>query len=202
MNPVNTAIAVVVAYLVGSISFAIVTSYAFGIADPRTYGSKNPGATNVLRSGKKVAAALTLLGDALKGWAVVFVARLYSGELQFDGIALALIGLAVFFGHLYPLYFRFKGGKGVATALGVLAGFNAWLALATLGTWLVIIVFFRISSLASLLAAAFAPAFALYLFGFNAQTVAVFVMSAFLFWRHRGNIGNLLAGREKPIGKS
>src|ERR1700722_6398653 len=150
MNPVSTAIAVVIAYLVGSISFAIVMSYAFGIADPRTYGSKNPGATNVLRSGKKIAAALTLLGGAFKGWAVVYVARLYSGEWQFDGVALALIGLAVFFGHLYPLYFRFKGGKGVATALGVLTGFNAWLGLAALGTWLVIFVFFRISSLASL----------------------------------------------------
>jgi glycerol-3-phosphate acyltransferase PlsY len=195
-----TAVAVVIAYLVGSISFAIVVSYGFGIADPRTYGSKNPGATNVLRSGKKIAAALTLFGDAFKGWVTVAVAQYYSAELQFDGVSIALIGLAVFLGHLYPVYFRFKGGKGVATALGVLLGFNPWLGLATLTTWIVIFVFFRISSMAALIAAPFAPAYAVFLFGITAQSVAVLTISLFLFWRHRSNIRNLIAGKESGFG--
>jgi acyl phosphate:glycerol-3-phosphate acyltransferase len=197
-----TVIAIVIAYLIGSISFAIVVSYGFGIADPRSYGSKNPGATNVLRSGKKLAAGLTLLGDALKGWVAVTLAQVYSAELQFDGVSLALIGLAAFLGHLYPVYFRFKGGKGVATALGVLFGFNVWLGLATLTTWIVIFVFFRISSMAALIAALFAPVYCVFLFGITGQSVAVLIMSAFLFWRHRSNISNLLAGKEGAVGKS
>jgi glycerol-3-phosphate acyltransferase PlsY len=194
-----TVVAVIIAYLIGSISFAIVVSYAFGIADPRSYGSKNPGATNVLRSGKKVAAALTLLGDALKGFVPVAIAQYFAAELQLDGLAIALVGLAAFLGHLYPLYYHFKGGKGVATALGVLVGFNAWLGLATLVTWAVIFVFFRISSVASLIAALFAPVYSVYLFGSNAQSAAVLVMSLFLFWRHRANIRKLFAGEEKPV---
>ncbi len=203
MSPIAAAaIAIVLAYLLGSISFAIVVSYGFGLGDPRSYGSKNPGATNVLRSGNKTAAALTLLGDAFKGWLAVYLARSFAAELQLDGFAIALVGLAVFLGHLYPIYFRFKGGKGVATALGVLLGFNPWLALATLTTWAVILFFFRISSLASLIAAVFAPFYCVLVFGINAQTVAVFVMSAFLVWRHRVNIRNLLEWKEAKVGKS
>lgn len=201
MTPiVASTLAVIVAYLIGSISFAIVVSYAFGIADPRSYGSKNPGATNVLRSGKKIAAALTLLGDAMKGWFAVYLAQAYAGDLQMDGVAIALVGLAAFLGHLYPVYFRFHGGKGVATALGVLTGFSLWLGIATLTTWIVIALIFRFSSLAALISAVFAPAYCVFLFGFNAESMAVFVISALLVWRHRANIRNLLAGREGRIG--
>src|SRR6202167_2964205 len=192
-------IVAVVAYLIGSVSFAVIVSSVMGLADPRSYGSKNPGATNVLRSGRKVPAALTLLGDALKGWAAVMLARHYSAELQLDGLSIALIGLAVFLGHLYPIYFRFHGGKGVATALGVLVGFNPWLGLATLATWIVIFGFFRISSMAALIAALFAPAYCVFLFGITAQSVAVLIMSAFLIWRHRGNMRTLLAGKEGAV---
>jgi glycerol-3-phosphate acyltransferase PlsY len=201
MQLIATAIAVVIAYLIGSISFAIVVSYFFGLADPRSYGSKNPGATNVLRTGSKLAAALTLLGDALKGWVVVVLAIYIGPEFQFDGVSIALIGLAVFLGHLYPVYFRFKGGKGVATALGVLLGFNPWLGLATLATWVIIFFFFRISSLAALIAAVFVPVYAAFLFGITAQTVAVLIMSLFLLWRHRSNIRNLLQGTEGAVVK-
>jgi glycerol-3-phosphate acyltransferase PlsY len=202
MQVTATAVAAVIAYLVGSISFAIVVSYFFGLDDPRSYGSKNPGATNVLRTGKKLAAALTLLGDALKGWAVVVLTIYFGPEFGFDGVSIALIGLAVFLGHLYPIYFRFKGGKGVATALGVLLGFNPWLGLATLSTWVIIFFFFRISSLAALIAAVFAPVYAAFLFGITAQTVAVLIMSLFLIWRHRSNIRNLLEGKEGAVVKT
>ena len=203
MTPAAAAlIAIVVAYLIGSISFAIVVSRAFGLADPRSYGSKNPGATNVLRTGKHLPAVLTLLGDAMKGWFAVFLARAFADAFQFDGLAIAAIGLAAFLGHLFPVYFRFHGGKGVATAFGVLVGFSAWLGLATLATWIVIALIFRISSLAALLAALFAPLYSVFLFGITAQTLAVACMSAFLVWRHRANIRNLLAGTEAPLGKS
>jgi glycerol-3-phosphate acyltransferase PlsY len=199
MQVTATVVAVVIAYLVGSISFAIVVSYFFGLDDPRSYGSKNPGATNVLRTGKKLAAALTLLGDALKGWIVVVLAIYFGPEFGFDGVS---IGLAAFLGHLYPVYFRFKGGKGVATALGVLLGFNPWLGLATLATWVIIFFFFRISSLAALIASAFVPVYAAFLFGITAQTVAVLIMSLFLIWRHRSNIRNLLEGKEGAVVKT
>jgi acyl phosphate:glycerol-3-phosphate acyltransferase len=202
MQVTATAVAVVIAYLVGSISFAIVVSYFFGLDDPRSYGSKNPGATNVLRTGKKLAAALTLFGDAFKGWVVVVLTIHFGPEFGFDGVSIALIGLAVFLGHLYPIYFRFKGGKGVATALGVLLGFNPWLGLATLATWGIIFFFFRISSLAALIAAVFVPVYAAFLFGITAQTVAVLIMSLFLLSRHRSNIRNLLAGKEGAMVKT
>ena len=197
-----TACAALAAYLIGSISFAIVVSHLYGLDDPRSYGSGNPGATNVLRTGKRVAAALTLLGDGAKGWFAVFLAQLFAAEFSFDGVSLALVGLGAFLGHLYPVYFRFQGGKGVATALGVLTGFSLWLGLAALATWIVIALIFRISSLAALTASLFAPFYAALLFGLNAQTAAVAVMSAFLFWRHRANIRKLLAGDEARIGKS
>ncbi len=188
---------VLLAYLLGSISFAVVTSRAFGIADPRTYGSGNPGATNVLRSGKKLAAALTLLGDAAKGWIAVMLARQFSlaeGDV-------AMIALAVFLGHLFPVFLGFKGGKGVATALGVLLALNAWLGLAALATWLAMALVFRYSSLAALTAALCAPVYAALLGLPRGWVWACALMSLLLVWRHKRNILNLLSGRESRIGR-
>lgn len=192
---------VVAAYLLGSISFAVVTSRAFGIADPRTYGSGNPGATNVLRSGKKSAAALTLLGDAAKGWVAVALAMHFATPDDQGVLLIAMVFLAVFLGHLFPLFLRFKGGKGVATALGVLLALNGWLGLAVLATWLLVAVVFRLSSLAALVAAAGAPIYA-YALGMPREWVlACVVMTILLIWRHKSNIQNLLAGKESRIGK-
>ena len=201
MNPVVTTLAMTVAaYLLGSISFAVVMSKVYGIADPRTYGSKNPGATNVLRSGNKGAAIMTLLGDGAKGWLAVFLAQHYAFELGVDETAVALVAIAVFLGHLWPVFFRFIGGKGVATALGVLLGINPWLGLATLATWLIIAYAFRYSSLAALVAALFAPFYYGLLFGVDAILLSVVVMSALLAYRHSQNIANLLSGKESKIG--
>ncbi|MFM7658068.1 MAG: glycerol-3-phosphate 1-O-acyltransferase PlsY [Burkholderiaceae bacterium] len=188
------------AYLLGSVSFAIVVSKLFRLADPRTFGSGNPGATNVLRTGNKMAAALTLLGDCVKGVVPVALAVYLSEPLGLGDAGVALISLAVFAGHLWPLFFRFKGGKGVATALGVLLGLNPILGGATLLTWIVIAYAFRYSSLAALISALFAPFYYTLLFGLNPIGFAVLVMSALLMWRHRQNIGNLIAGRESKIG--
>ena len=195
-----TLIFVVSAYLLGSVSFAVLMSKAFGLADPRTYGSGNPGATNVLRSGKKAAAALTLLGDAAKGWLAVFLAEKL---VPMDGnylILVSAVALAVFLGHLFPVFLDFKGGKGVATALGVLLALNGWLGLATLATWVVVAVVLRLSSLSALVAAVGAPIYAL-LFGLPHEWVlASGIMSLLLIWRHKSNIQNLLAGKESKIG--
>ncbi len=196
-----TLVFVVAAYLLGSISFAVVTSRAFGIADPRTYGSGNPGATNVLRSGKKLAAALTLLGDAAKGWVAVAVAMHFATHDAQGILLIAMVFLAVFLGHLFPVFLKFKGGKGVATALGVLLALNVWLGLAALATWLAVALVFRLSSLAALMAAASAPVYAI-LLGLPREWVAASViMSMLLIWRHKSNIQNLLAGRESKIGR-
>ncbi|MEY3695684.1 MAG: glycerol-3-phosphate 1-O-acyltransferase PlsY [Pseudomonadota bacterium] len=192
----------VAAYLLGSVSFAIVVSKLFRLADPRTFGSGNPGATNVLRTGNKVAAALTLLGDCLKGVVPVVLAVYFEEQLGLGDAGVALISVAVFAGHLWPVYFRFKGGKGVATALGVLLGLNPVLGLATLVTWIVIAYAFRYSSLAALVSALFAPFYYTLLFGLNTIGFAVLVMSVLLIWRHKTNIGNLISGRESKIGKS
>ena len=189
-------VAAVLAYLIGSISFAVVVSAAMGLADPRSYGSKNPGATNVLRSGNKVAAVLTLAGDAFKGWLAVWLAAHVGPRYGLDDNAVAAVALAVFLGHLYPVFFRFKGGKGVATAAGVLLAINPVLGLATVLTWLIVAFFFRYSSLAALVAAVFAPLFDVFLFGPNVVAWAVFAMSALLIWRHRGNIG---IHRRQPV---
>ena len=191
---ITTALAVVAAYLLGSVSFAIVVSRLMRLPDPRSYGSKNPGATNVLRSGKKVAAVLTLAGDAGKGWAAVWLAAQLGGDVP-------AAGLAVFFGHLYPVFHRFKGGKGVATAAGVLFGFNLWLGLATLATWIVMAFFSRYSSLASLVAALFAPLYAWWLFGWSAILPVVVAIALVLVWRHRQNIARLAAGTESRLGR-
>ena len=188
---------VIAAYLLGSISFAVVTSKVFGIADPRTYGSGNPGATNVLRSGKKAAAALTLLGDAAKGWLAVFLAmHLLPSEI----LLTVLVVLAVFLGHVFPIFLKFKGGKGVATALGVLLALSVWMGLAVLATWLLVALVSRYSSLAALVAANAAPIFAM-LLGLRPELVlATAIMSMLLIWRHKSNILNLMTGKESKIG--
>ena len=196
-----TIVFVIAAYLLGSISFAVITSKLFGLADPRTYGSGNPGATNVLRSGKKAAAALTLLGDAAKGWLAVFLAMQFVAYDAQGVMLVALVALAVFLGHLFPVFLRFKGGKGVATALGVLLALNVWLGLAALATWLLVALVFRLSSLAALAAAAGAPIYAALLGLPREWLLASVVMSLLLFWRHKSNIQNLLAGKESKIGK-
>src|SRR5471032_1278427 len=196
----NTVLMTVAAYLIGSISFAVVMSRLFGLSDPRTYGSKNPGATNVLRSGNKGAAIATLIGGGFKGWIAVFLADRYADQLGVGDSAVALVALAVFLGHLWPVFFRFVGGKGVATALGVLLGLDPWLGLATLTTWLVVAFAFRYSSLAALVAALFAPFYYALLFGFDVKLLAVVVMSVLLAYRHSKNIGNLLAGTEGGKG--
>ena len=201
MNLLNSLIFAGAAYLIGSVSFAIVVSKIFRLADPRTFGSGNPGATNVLRTGNKAAAALTLLGDCVKGVVPVALAVYFDERLALGDAGIALVSIAVFAGHLWPLFFRFKGGKGVATALGVLLGLNPILGLATLSTWIVIAYAFRYSSLAALISALFAPFYYTLLFGLNPIGFSVVVMSALLIWRHRGNIGNLIAGKESKIGK-
>jgi acyl phosphate:glycerol-3-phosphate acyltransferase len=198
---VTTLALAVIAYLIGSISFAVVASRAFRLPDPRTYGSHNPGATNVLRSGKKAAAALTLLGDSLKGWVAVLIAAAFADSHSIE-LAKALAALAAVLGHMYPVFHRFQGGKGVATALGVLFGLNPYVALGTAATWLVIFVFFRISSLAALVAALFAPFFTLILYNAaHPYLASVAVIAVLLIWRHRSNIRNLLAGTEGRLGK-
>jgi len=188
------ALAILGAYLLGSVSFAIVVSKLMRLPDPRGYGSKNPGATNVLRSGSKAAAILTLLGDALKGWLAVWLA------LRFVPEAAPYVALAVFLGHLFPIYHRFQGGKGVATAAGVLFGIDWRVGLGTLVTWIVIAFFLRYSSLAALVAAAFAPFAVALVLGVNTFFVMVCVMSGLLVWRHKENIARLIAGTESRIG--
>ncbi|MFM0735883.1 glycerol-3-phosphate 1-O-acyltransferase PlsY [Paraburkholderia xenovorans] len=193
-------IVAVVAYLIGSVSFAVIVSAAMGLDDPRSYGSGNPGATNVLRSGSKKAAILTLIGDAFKGWLPVWVVVHFGARYGLDGNAVALASVAVFLGHLYPVFFRFQGGKGVATAAGVLLAINPVLGGATLLTWLIVAFFTRYSSLAALAAAVFAPLFDGFLFGPNIVALAIVVMSSLLVWRHRGNIAKLMRGEESRIG--
>ncbi|MBC7453680.1 MAG: glycerol-3-phosphate 1-O-acyltransferase PlsY [Massilia sp.] len=196
----NTVLFVIAAYLIGSISFAVVMSRAFGLADPRSYGSKNPGATNVLRSGNKKAAIATLVGDGAKGWFAVWLAQRFAEQYGVGEAGIALVALAVFLGHLWPVFFRFVGGKGVATALGVLIGLNPWLGLATLVTWVVVAYAFRYSSLAALFAALFAPFYYGLLFGVDEKLFAVGAMCVLLVWRHSKNIANLIAGKESRIG--
>jgi glycerol-3-phosphate acyltransferase PlsY len=194
-------LAIGAAYLVGSLSFAVIISRLMGLADPRSYGSGNPGATNVLRSGNKAAALLTLAFDVLKGYLPVMAALLWQERLGLGPFVIALVGLAAFLGHLWPVYFRFQGGKGVATAAGVLLALNPVLGAATLASWLLIAVFFRYSSLASLVAAAFAPFFQLLIWGVKPAMLCIVPMSLLLVWRHGPNIRKLLAGTESKIGQ-
>lgn len=188
------------AYLIGSLSFAVIVSRAFGLADPRSYGSGNPGATNVLRSGKKAAAVLTLLLDALKGALPVWLVGQFGAPYGLGEGTAALVGLAAFVGHLWPVFFGFKGGKGVATAAGVLLALNPWLAFATLASFAIILFFFRYVSLASIIAALFAPFYQLLIWGPGPLAWAVVVMSLLLVWRHAPNIQKLLAGTESRLG--
>ncbi len=198
-------LATVAAYLIGSLSFAVIVSRVMGLNDPRSYGSKNPGATNVLRSGSKAAAVITLLLDAAKGWLPVVLVKWYGAPLGLGDGTVAMVAFAAFLGHLYPVFFKFEGGKGVATAAGVLLAIDPWLGLATLATWVIVAYFFRYSSLASIVAAAFAPVY--YLFGdriawYADRSVlfAVFAMGLLLVYRHRENINRLLAGKESKLG--
>ncbi|VVE39060.1 putative glycerol-3-phosphate acyltransferase [Pandoraea iniqua] len=195
-----TLVFIVLAYLIGSVPFAVIVSRTMGLADPRSYGSGNPGATNVLRSGNKKAAVLTLLGDALKGWLAVYLAERFADAWGVGDFGLAAVALAVFIGHLYPVFLRFKGGKGVATAAGVLFAIDPILGLAVAATWLIIAVFFRYSSLAALVAAVFAPLYYVFMFGLGPYAPAVIVMAILLIYRHRGNIAKLIAGKESRIG--
>jgi len=206
-------IACLLAYLLGSISFAVLISRAMGLADPRSYGSGNPGATNVLRSGNKAAALATLVGDAAKGWVAVTVAQRvgpewgpewgldWALESGLDATTVALVGLFAFLGHLFPVFLKFRGGKGVATAAGVLLGLNLWLGLGTLATWLLIAAFFRLSSLAAIISAVFAPLWAWLLFGRQPVVLIVAVIGALLIARHRTNLAKLWTGTEGRIGE-
>ena len=193
-----------IAYLIGSISFAVVVSKCMRLPDPHTYGSGNPGATNVLRTGNKLAAALTFIGDALKGYFAVMLARIILGDQSLTSTlsswVLCGVVIAVFLGHLFPIFHGFKGGKGVATACGILFGVNLILGIATLSTWIIVAVFLRYSSLAALAAAVFGPIYFVFLFGFQPMGIALLVVCALLIWRHRSNITNLLNGTESRIG--
>ena len=197
---VIAALAVFVAYLLGSIPFAVVCSRLFGLADPRSYGSKNPGATNVLRSGNKAAAALTLAGDMAKGWLAVFLAEVYGPDYGLGAGFIGLVALAVFFGHLYPVFLTFKGGKGVATAAGVLLAIEAQLGLAVFACWLAIALLLRYSSLAALVSAAAAPLFAFFLWGRDVRLLAVAIIAIALIVKHWPNLQRLMAGTEPKIG--
>lgn len=199
--PLIAALAIVAAYLVGSLSFAVIISRVMGLADPRSYGSRNPGATNVLRSGNKAAAILTLAFDALKGYVPVVLALVFGPRFGLGEGTAAFVGLAAFLGHLWPVFFRFEGGKGVATAAGALLGLNPWLGLATLATWIVIAAFFRYSSLASIVSAVFAPFYQALIWGAEPALLAIAIMSVLLVWRHEGNIRKLLAGTESRLGQ-
>jgi len=196
-----TAAFILIGYLIGSLSFAVIVSKALGLPDPHTYGSGNPGATNVLRTGNKLAALLTLAGDGLKGWLAVFLAQRFAWHYGVEDAGIAGVALAVFVGHLFPVFFRFKGGKGVSTAAGVLFALDWRIGLGTLVTWVVIAFFFRYSSLAALVAAAFAPFATALVLGFNAYAAAVLALAVLLVWRHAENIRKLLAGTESRIGE-
>jgi len=192
---------VVVAYLLGSISFAVVTSRLFGLPDPHSYGSRNPGATNVLRTGNKKAAIVTLVGDAAKGWLAVFLAQSLGPAFGVADWTLPAVAITVFVGHLFPVFHRFAGGKGVATAAGIVFALHWPLGLALGALWLVMAFGFKISSLAALTTAALLPAGAFYVFGNSALAWATVVIAVLLFWRHRTNIRQLLSGRETTIGR-
>lgn len=205
LNAVYAVLAVLVAYVIGSLSFAVIVSQMMGLSDPRTYGSKNPGATNVLRSGSKAAAAVTLLLDGVKGWIPVYAVQVWGTHIDAGPLTLALVALAAFLGHLFPVFFGFKGGKGVATAAGVLFGIHWGLGLATVLTWGIVVYASRYSSLGALVAAVFAPLF--YMFGSNVAWEtpgpligAVVVMSGLLMWRHGENINRLMQGKEAKLG--
>ena len=203
MNTTNLVLVLLSSYLIGSLSFAVIVSRLMGLADPRSYGSKNPGATNVLRSGHRAAAVLTLALDALKGYVPVLLVLLFGPRLGLGAstTVAAFVGLAAFLGHLWPIFFRFQGGKGVAAAAGALLAINPWLGAATLLSWALIAAFSRYSSLASIVAAAFTPFYQALIWGVDASLLPIAVMSLLLIWRHEGNIQKLLAGTESKLGQ-
>lgn len=194
-------LAALAGYLIGSLSFAVIVSRAMGLSDPRSYGSGNPGATNVLRSGNKAAAILTLVFDALKGLLPVLAVKLWGAPHGLEEGTMALVGLGAFLGHLWPVFFRFQGGKGVATAAGVIFGLNPLLGVATLATWLIIAGFSRYSSLAAIVSAAFAPMYQLLIWEAGPTALALIIMALLLVWRHQANIQKLLAGTESRLGQ-
>lgn len=194
-------VCVLLAYLLGSVSFAVISSWIFNLPDPRTYGSGNPGATNVLRSGKKIAAVLTLLGDAGKGWLAVALTQYYGPMWEVGNEGIAVVALAVFLGHVFPVFLRFQGGKGVATAVGVLLGLNIWIGLMAIATWLAVAMIWRISSLSALVAAILAPVYTVSILGVGEIAGVVLLMSLVLIWRHQSNIMNLWTGKESAIGE-
>ena len=204
MNLTLDLLLIPIAYLIGSISFAVVVSKCMRLPDPHSYGSGNPGATNVLRTGNKLAAVLTLIGDALKGYLAVMLARVLLGDESLTSTLnswlLCGVVVAVFLGHLFPIFHGFKGGKGVATACGILFGINWILGLASLSTWIIVAMFMRYSSLAALAAAVFGPIYFVFLFGFQPMGIALLVVCLLLIWRHRSNIHNLMNGKESRIG--
>lgn len=201
MDVVNSLIAVLVGYAIGSLSFAVIVSRLMGLNDPRSYGSGNPGATNVLRSGNRKAAILTLVFDALKGYVPVLAALWLMPRFGWGESTVAFVGLAAFLGHLWPVFFNFQGGKGVATAAGVLLAINPVLGAATLGTWLIVAFFTRYSSLAAIVAALFAPFYQLLIWGPSLMVLPIAIMSLLLVWRHEANIRKLMAGTESRIGQ-
>ena len=203
MNFILDLLLIPIAYLIGSVSFAVVVSKCMRLPDPYSYGSGNPGATNVLRTGNKLAAVLTLMGDALKGFLAVILARILLGDESLTSTLnswlLCCVVVTVFLGHLFPVFHDFKGGKGVATACGILFGINWILGLATLGTWIIVAMFMRYSSLAALAAAVFGPIYFIFLFGFQPMVIALVLVCSLLIWRHRNNINNLMNGSESRI---
>ena len=192
---------IILAYLLGSISFAVIASWIFRLPDPRTFGSKNPGATNVLRSGNKAAAILTLLGDAGKGWVAVVLAQHLVPVWGLDNKVIAAVALLVFLGHIWPVFLRFKGGRGVATAVGVVLGLNLWSGILAIITWIIVALIWRFSSLSALVAATLTPVYAWIFLGSEVSTLVILVISLLIIWRHKSNIANLVAGKETRIGK-
>ena len=192
---------IILAYLLGSVSFAVIASWIFRLPDPRTFGSMNPGATNVLRSGNKAAAILTLLGDAGKGWVAVILAQHFAPVWGLDDKVIAGVALLVFLGHIWPVFLRFKGGRGVATAVGVVLGLNLWPGILAVITWIIVALIWRVSSLSALVAATLTPVYAWIFLGSDLSTFVIFTISLLVIWRHKSNIANLLAGKETRIGK-
>lgn len=197
----TTTVFIILAYLLGSVSFAVVASWIFRLPDPRTFGSMNPGATNVLRSGNKAAAIFTLLGDSGKGWVAVVLAQHFAPVWGLDNKVIAAVALLVFLGHIWPVFLRFKGGRGVATAVGVVLGLNLWPGILAVITWIIVAIIWRFSSLSALVAATLTPVYAWIFLGSDLSTFVIFTISLLVIWRHKSNIANLLAGKETRIGK-
>ena len=197
----TTTAFIILAYLLGSVSFAVVASWIFRLPDPRTFGSMNPGATNVLRSGNKAAAIFTLLGDSGKGWVAVVLAQHFAPVWGLDNKVIAVVALLVFLGHIWPVFLRFKGGRGVATALGVVLGLNLWPGILAVITWIIVAIIWRFSSLSALVAATLTPVYAWIFLGSDLSTFVIFTISLLVIWRHKSNIANLLAGKETRIGE-